>query len=251
MHTHYVALVTANDDDEATRATLALMDSYGPNTGRDLYDYFGIGGRWNSRLKHVPDAPDGDYSTLADYADRDVLEKPCGANLIRARSLRSPEYSAVELAADEERARAVAAATRGLDLPPFPGLDSDPDFAGKFIATRDSDWMKAAQGAWREVADGADSHLDWSLAPYLIEPGIYARYRDSFAHKNSVYGFIIETPTVFTHAPEGLLFNDDATAVYLPDKYVCDPERGLETQEQMMRNLEPETTWIVSLDLHD
>lgn len=251
MHMHYAALVTAKTTDEATQATFALMESYGPDTDRPLYDYYGIGGRWSNTLQYAPGAPEGDYSTRADYAASSSPKQPYGANLVRARSLRSPEYSPVETLADEERARAVAAATHGLDVPQFPRSHSDPGFADDFVATRDSAWMHAARQAWEATADGADHYLDWATAPYLIQSDIYARYRDSFAHKNVLYGFIIETPTVFTHAPDGLLFNDDATAIYIPEEHVRTPSEAMDTQEQMILNLDPETTWIVSLDLHD
>lgn len=251
MHMHYAAFVTGRTADEAILATSALMESYGPDSGRELYDYYGIGGRWDNTLQRATDAPEGDYSTLADYQSPSRQNRPYGANLIRSRSLCSPEFSPVELLADEERARAVANATRGLDAPPFPGLYSDPGFADDFATTCDSAWMKAARQAWEATADGADHYLSWETAPYLIQPDLYPRFRDSFAHKNTLYGFIIETPTVFTHPPEGLQFSDDATAVYIPGFHVRRPSESLDTQDQMLRNLEPETTWIVSLDLHD
>lgn len=250
MHMHYAAIVTGHTADEATRATTALMESYGPDSARPLCASYGVGGRWDNTLQQATDAPEGDYSTLADYHSPSGQDRPCGANLIRARSLSSPGYSLTEALADEERARAVAVATRGLDVPPFPGLYSDPGFADDFVATRESAWMRAARQVWEATADGADNYLSWETAPFLIQPDLYTRFRDSFAHKNALYGFIIETPTVFTHPPEGLQFSDDATAVYIPGFHVRRPSESLDTQEQMIRSLEPETTWLVSLDLH-
>lgn len=250
MHMHYAALVTGTTADEALQTTTALMESYGPDSDRPLYNSYEIGGRWDNTFRRAPDAPEGDYSTHADYIPPIRQDWPFGANLIRARSFRSPEYSLAEALADEERARAVAAATRGLDVPPFPDADSDSGFDGDFTATRDSAWMNAANRAWEAVADGADHYLPYESAPFLIQPDIYAHYRDSFAHKNRLHGFIIETPAVFTRAPDRLLFDDDATAVYIPEHHARRPSESLDTQEQMIRNLDPETTWIVSLDLH-
>lgn len=250
MHDHYAALVTANTADEATQATLALTESYGPNSVRGLYDSCGIGGRWTNTLTHAPDAPASDYSNVADFGFSGARGRPNGANLIRARSLRSPEFPPGTNLADEEIARAVANATRGLDVPLFPDGNSAAGFDGDFSTTRDSAWVQAAKRAWEATADGADHCFPFRFAPYLIDPDTFARFRDSFAHKNNLCGFIIETPSVFTHAPDGLLFDDDATAVYIPDHHTRRPSESLDTQEQMIRNLEPETTWIVSLDLH-
>lgn len=253
MHTHYAALVSGITPDDALAATTALLESYGLGTDRALFDWYAVGGRWSGTLQRTHAAPEGDYSTHADAALYAPEPTPYSANMIRTRSIDLPDRPFAETLADDNRARAVATATLGITPPTFPGTYSDPQFMDEFDALVSSDWMHAAQRAWADTASGApdDSHLSTDEAPYLVSPGLYVRYRDTFAQRHNVAGFLIESPSVFTRAPDGLDFADDNTACFTPREHAKAPWDAVATQEQMVRHLDPENTWIVSLDLHD
>lgn len=254
-HTHYVALVSGTTPETAREAADTLLEeSYGLGTPNPLYDWYSVGGRWSGTLQHTPDAPGGDYSTHSDGAVYDPEPTLHGANIIRARSLDFPDRRPGETLADDLRAQAVWTATSGLTPPAFPGSYSDPSFMDDFNAMIASPWMEAARRAWAETAtanDPADGHLSTDEAPYLINPDLYVRYRATFATRHYVAGYLIDSPEVFTRVPDGLDFNDDGTAYFRPRDHVKTPWDSMSTQEQMLRNLDRENTWLVSLDLHD
>lgn len=256
-HFHYATIVTGNTITEALSATKLLLDSYqldgDSDSNRIICDWHHIGGRWSQALQHTPDAPAEDYSTATDGAIFEPEPRPRGANIIRARSLHSPTDTSQQASRDLFRAHVVAAATEGLTPPPFPGSYTDPNFERDLDIMNLSKWMRAAREAWANTAITSQHHpyLPRTVAPYLTDPELYRRFYNSFAQQNRLYGFIIETPRVFAETiPSGLELEGNGTAIYVPEEQAKNPVAALDTQEQIIGNLDPDTAWIVSADLH-